>query len=233
LGLGKSQDAIQQHGEALWIQLKNHADEHFPKLIQTYNGLCEVYLHLRNYQEAISTCNHALSVYAKFTPDDIDPKVAAASYFDLGKAYAGLHNYTRSIEQFQDAAAILENYIQAIGKNTKTEQRLAEIYGTLARAELFAGNPLDAIKSADKGLQVDPSQIWIEANLAHSFLLSNQFDLAKQIYLENQNTKIDKDKSFKELVLDDFKSLKNNGIKHPDMEKIEQLLRHKSSVKKH
>ncbi|MBU2571479.1 MAG: tetratricopeptide repeat protein [Gammaproteobacteria bacterium] len=141
LGLGESQEAIEQYGEALQIQLKNHADERYPKLMQTYNGICEVYLHLRNYQEAVSTCNHSLSVFAKFNPNDIDPKVVAASYSNLGQAYAGLHEYTRSIDLFQNAATILEKYLQAVGKNTKAERSLAEIYENLSNSKTIGSRP--------------------------------------------------------------------------------------------
>ena len=141
LGLGKSQEAIQQLNEALRIELKNHGDERYPKLIQTYNALCEVYLHMQTYEEAISTCNRALSVYAKFTPDDIDPKFAAASYSNLGKAYAGLRDYTKSTELFRNAATILEKYLQTVGKNAKAERSLAEIYENLSNSKAIGSRP--------------------------------------------------------------------------------------------
>ena len=53
-------------------------------------------------------------------------------------------------------------------------------------------------------------------NLAHGYLLDNQFDKAKTIYLES--------KAYKQSVLDDLEQLEEAGITYPDMEKIKTLL---------
>jgi hypothetical protein len=49
--------------------------------------------------------------------------------------------------------------------------------------------------------------------------LDNQFDKAKAIYLENKDAQLgDDERTFSQVVLDDFKELEEAGITHPDME---------------
>jgi hypothetical protein len=65
----------------------------------------------------------------------------------------------------------------------------------------------------------------IKGNLAHAYLFNNQFEKAKAIYLENKDAKLrDGELTFSQVVLDDFKELQDEGITHPDMEKIKTLL---------
>ena len=59
-----------------------------------------------------------------------------------------------------------------------------------------------------KALELSPDDsVLIKGNLAHAYLLDNQFEKAKAIYLENKNAKLDEERSFSHAVLDDFKEL--------------------------
>ncbi len=102
---------------------------------------------------------------------------------------------------------------------------LAGSYGSLAYTELFARHPQEAIAAAHRGLEVDPTQVWIRTNLAHGYLFDNQYAKALAIYTENQDVKLPDGRTFAEAVLADFQELRAKGIDHPDMAKIERLLR--------
>jgi len=95
----------------------------------------------------------------------------------------------------------------------------------LAWAELFSRHPQEAIAAANRGLGADPNQVAIRTNLAHGYLFDNQYEKALAIYTENKDAKLADGRTFAEAVLADFKEFRTKGISHPDMEKIENLLR--------
>ena len=70
----------------------------------------------------------------------------------------------------------------------------------------------------------------IKGNLAHAYLFDNQFHKAKAVYLENRDAKIDDERSFIQMVSDDFKELEEAGITHPDIQKIKALLPPKTNA---
>jgi hypothetical protein len=73
----------------------------------------------------------------------------------------------------------------------------------------------------------DPGASWIKTRLAHSLLFTSQYPQAAQLYLANPAEKLPNfgGKTFAEVVLADFQQFRAKGITHPDMAKIEKLLR--------
>jgi tetratricopeptide (TPR) repeat protein len=100
----------------------------------------------------------------------------------------------------------------------------SQALGILSVYLLFAQKPEEAVEAAIKGLEKDPSQIWIYANLAHGHLLNGRYSQAEKIYLEHCADVLSDGRRFDQAVLDDFQQLRRNGIAHPDMEHIEKLL---------
>jgi tetratricopeptide (TPR) repeat protein len=99
-------------------------------------------------------------------------------------------------------------------------------YLELAWNQLLNRKPREAIAASLKALKLSPANAaMIKTNLAHGYLLDNQFDKAKAIYLENRDAQLLNDgRTFNEVVLDDFSELEKAGITHPDMEKIKALM---------
>jgi hypothetical protein len=87
----------------------------------------------------------------------------------------------------------------------------------------------EAIKVGQSGYDLDNSKGWILTNIAHGYLLNGNFDLARKIYVNNKNLMIDNSHAkmdrFGSIVISDFKVLKSKGIVHPDMDKIEELVK--------
>ena len=98
--------------------------------------------------------------------------------------------------------------------------------GFLVLAVLYAVQRRYAAQDANSVVaeEFDKTLAFIKNNLAHGYLLTNQFAKAKAIYLENQDLPVGDGRSFKQAVLDDFKELRAKGITHPDMDKIERRL---------
>jgi len=86
------------------------------------------------------------------------------------------------------------------------------------------------LKETQRAWVTSDDAVLIKGNLADAYLFNNQFDKAKALYLENQNAKISDERSFIQMVLDDFKELQEAGITHPDIEKIKALLTVKTNA---
>src|SRR6266480_1505173 len=86
------------------------------------------------------------------------------------------------------------------------------------------------LKETQRACVTSGDAVLIKGNLADAYLFDNQFDKAKALYLENQNAKISDERSFIQMVLDDFKELQEAGITHPDIEKIKALLTVKTNA---
>lgn len=103
---------------------------------------------------------------------------------------------------------------------------LAQTYGNLAFLALLDRRPEDAIELSLRGIEADPKMTWIKTNLANGYLLINQFDKARPIYEDNAASRLESG-TFAESVLEDFARLRERGITHPDMAKVELLLKNK------
>jgi hypothetical protein len=78
-------------------------------------------------------------------------------------------------------------------------------------------------------MQLAPDKIWIATNQANGYLLSGQFEKAKVIYEKYAGQRLNPKQTFADAVLDDFAELRKAGIDHPDMAKIETLMKHAAS----
>jgi len=124
---------------------------------------------------------------------------------------------------------IIELYKGIVSKSSEknsTGLLFASDYGNLSYLLLFENKPEDSETAAVKGLTCDSTQTWIKTNLAHSLLLQGKFDDACKIYIEikDQITANNKTKTYKDIILSDFKALESAGITHPDFDRIRDLL---------
>jgi tetratricopeptide (TPR) repeat protein len=109
--------------------------------------------------------------------------------------------------------------------NDDSRRLLAQVLGHQSFFLLFDRQFTEAIAAAEEALALDPNQRFIATNQAHGYLLSGQFEKAETIYRQRARDKRNARKTFTEVVLDDFSTLRQHGIVHPDMKKIEKLLR--------
>jgi tetratricopeptide (TPR) repeat protein len=148
----------------------------------------------------------------------------------LGSALWRKAHLTFTRGQKRDAA-------KEMGRAADIFARLAETLSTtearyesaLAWAKLswyliFVNQPEGAIEAARKGLEVEPSLSWTYIYAAHGLLFSGQYAEAEEIYRTCIDAVLDDGNRADQLVLDHFKELRQNGIAHPDMERIEKLL---------
>jgi tetratricopeptide (TPR) repeat protein len=205
---------------------KEYFRRHFPKsakfLLGDYDQL------LRDYTRAIKRNPKDSHAYRKRGVIECEKEEWDQAIHDFDRAielnpkddYAWYDRGTARAEkgEYPVAARDIQKAIDLNGK-------VGDYYLDLGSCQLFNRRPREAIAAALKALELDPDNAtMINTVLATGYLFDNQFEKAKAVYLENIAAAIGSDRSFREVVLDDFKHLEGAGVTHPDMEKIKALL---------
>src|SRR5205814_7718787 len=117
--------------------------------------------------------------------------VASVAYMAWGNALVELKRYSDARDPFRKALEINPN--------------IAEIYGTMSWIEVLLHHPRQAIAAALKGIELDPSLLWIKTNLVHGYLFEKEEEKARTIFSENQSALVEPDQTFSQAILEDFK----------------------------
>jgi tetratricopeptide (TPR) repeat protein len=97
-------------------------------------------------------------------------------------------------------------------------------YGTLGWAELLNNHPQESITASRSALGLaEEKPSWIEANLAHAYLLAGQVDQASSMYAAHVGEQMYDDR-FEISVLDDFAELRKLGFDRPAIAQMEKAL---------
>jgi hypothetical protein len=148
----------------------------------------------------------------------------AFSRIGLGDLKGGMEAFVKSLEAAFAAANIAKESMEK-KRTWEAVSRAATAYGNLGWAELLDQHPPESIQASEAALQLDNQPAWIHANLAHAYLLTNQADQAKALYLAHRGDEM-YDDLFEVSVLDDFAQFRKLGFDRPMMEEIEKLLGH-------
>ena len=81
-----------------------------------------------------------------------------------------------------------------------------------------------AIKTLKEGEKLDDSELLIKLNLAHAYLLNNNYSSAKTIYKEYQSQNVTDSLGWTEKVKLDFETFQKVGIKNDDFDKVLKLI---------
>ncbi len=120
-------------------------------------------------------------------------------------------------KKFADALHMAEYVISKGQKNNIT----LNLYGySLLLTKQFT----KAKKILKDAALIDPTDLYVQGNLASAYLLTNEFENAKAIYLQYANENIDANTSFKQGVKEDFELFKEIGIVSLDFQKIYDLI---------
>lgn len=98
-----------------------------------------------------------------------------------------------------------------------------DIYNSLGWNCLLAHEFIKAKEYLSKGLQIDPHDFYLLGNLAHAFLLNNEYENAENLYLKHKKKRTGK-LTWKKMVAKDFEDFEKSGINHDDFGKIRKLL---------
>ena len=148
----------------------------------------------------------------------------AFSKLGLGDRKGAEEAIAKLLESAKAEAAAAQSSLDR-KKTTEAIDRAAFAYGTLGWAELISNHLQESIRASRSALLLDNKQSWIQANLAHAYLLAGQFYQASAIYLAHIGEEMYDDR-FEISVLDDFGQLRKLGFDRPAIAQIEKMLGH-------
>ena len=152
-------------------------------------------------------------------------------YTDLGNAclkeigtsdqlFSNLRNQiTNLVKQAQFGEVITKtNIIIVNGKANALD------FNTLGYSYLMTKQYSKAIKLLKDGEKLDDSELLIQMNLAHAYLLNKDFKTAKTIYKKYQFQNVTDSLSWSQKVKQDFDTFKKAGLPTNDFERVLRLL---------
>ena len=183
----------------------------------------------QHYRQAAGASERCIALdRSAATAADATSEVTLASDFEnLAFSRLGIDDRagaSEALARMLDAAKAAVRAAQARLNRKRTPQALATAAvarGTLGRAELLNGHPKESIQASQAALQLD-KQPWIYANLAHAYLIANQSDQARSLYLAHRGEEM-YDEPFELAVLDDLSKFRKLGFNPPGMIVIEKL----------
>ena len=80
----------------------------------------------------------------------------------------------------------------------------------------------DALGATERALALSPDLHWIEVNRAHALLFLGRLDEARALYLAHKGKRIPQNdnKTWDEVVREDFEALRKAGLDHPAFAEI-------------
>jgi tetratricopeptide (TPR) repeat protein len=102
----------------------------------------------------------------------------------------------------------------------------ARALGGLAWYELFARQFEGALAASVRALSLAPTEVWLATNRAHAFMFLGREEEARAAYLQHRGERPHKNdnKTWEEVVLEDFIEFEKRGLTHPQMAEIRSLL---------
>ncbi len=213
------------------------------ELAQLHFFLSYVKLQLRNQTEALEQLDSAKHYVLKYLP-----KVRAKLIFFRMIEVYGIGIVDPSLRFYEDESATLrdtirnetdpnklvplledflsiwEKALEEAPENVVLKTYLASEYNSLAYYSLFVRNFPAAERHAKRGLVLDPSSPWLESNLAPALLLQGKYEEAKAIYASKKGKRMESLGTWRKAFLEDLQKLEEEGITHPDVEKIRAFL---------
>jgi dipeptidyl aminopeptidase/acylaminoacyl peptidase len=133
----------------------------------------------------------------------------------------GLRKYPYNAEYWTDWKA---------GSATATDEATAQAFAVFADKALMVGGAIRIAEQAAKlSIRFDPlpKKGWRTINLAHANMLLNRTAEAREVYLAyfKESLAAEDGKTQRDLVLDDFKKLRDMGREKPLLKEMEQTFR--------
>jgi tetratricopeptide (TPR) repeat protein len=122
--------------------------------------------------------------------------------------------------QKKDYATAIKQYTMIVAQPKAT----ALDYNGLGYSYLITKQYGKAIKALEAGEKLDATELLLQLNLAHAYLINGDYRRAKEIYKEYQNQNVTDSTSWKQKIKDDFVIFKKSGLPTTDFDRILKLL---------
>lgn len=139
-----------------------------------------------------------------------------------------LEEYYAQTKQLEDKAFSLLNPVDA----SAIKKGLADSYNSLGWDQLFIPDsigtgPKGCELSILRGIELDPSNLYLFTNLPTAYLLQGQWGKAQKIYLERKDQPYMSERGmpyYRDVFIKDIEEFEEQGITHPDFNCVRQLM---------
>ena len=142
-----------------------------------------------------------------------ESSLSKSVYDDLRKQAAVLAKQGKQGEAISKLTIIIND-----GKATALD------YSAIGNSYLLTKQYGKAIKFLKDGEKLDHVELLIQLNLAHAYLLNDNYAMAKAIYKKYQSQNVTDSLSWRQKVKQDFAALKKEGIASNDFERVLKLM---------
>ncbi|MNQ45399.1 Tetratricopeptide repeat protein [compost metagenome] len=142
-----------------------------------------------------------------------ETSVSSATYTDLRKQASSLAKQGKHGEAIAKLSTIIND-----GKANALD------YNAIGNSYLLTKQYGKAIKHLKEGEKLDDSELLIKLNLAHAYLLNDNFKSAKPIYKEYQSQNVTDSLSWTQKTKQDFEAFQKAGIKNDDFERVLKMM---------
>ncbi|WP_338644905.1 tetratricopeptide repeat protein [Flavobacterium sp. KS-LB2] len=142
-----------------------------------------------------------------------ESSLSKSVYDDLRKQATGLTKQGKHGEAIVKLTTIIND-----GKATALD------YNTIGSSYLLTKQYGKAIKFLKEGEKLDNAELLIKLNLAHAYLLNDNFSSAKAIYKKYQSQNVTDSLSWTQKIKQDFEAFKKMGIQNKDFERVLKLI---------
>ena len=142
-----------------------------------------------------------------------ESSLSKSVYDDLRKQAATLVKQGKQGEAIQKLTTIIND-----GKATALD------YNAIGSSYVLTKQYGKAIKFLKEGEKIDDTELLIKLNLAHAYLLNDNYASAKAIYKEYQSQNVTDSLSWTQKIKQDFAAFKKVGIVSSDFERVLKLI---------
>lgn len=141
-----------------------------------------------------------------------DADISKNVYNDLRNQVSGLIKQQKYNEAIQKSSTIIND-----GKATALD------YNAIGYCYILTKQYAKALKFLQEGEKLDDTELLVKLNLAHVYLVSNNYSDAKAIYKKYQDQNVTDNISWKEKTKSDFAVFEKAGLPSKDFEKVLKL----------
>jgi tetratricopeptide (TPR) repeat protein len=153
--------------------------------------------------------------------------------YGMWVAFLNSEGFLKIARNYKNAASLLkcakgdEIFIQKRNSQILQETNAkSDSLGGMAWFKLLENKPAEAEEFAKQALEITPNKKWILMNLAHSYLLSNRFEEAKEIYEAHKGSRImDGSFYFEDMVIEDIEEMRKEKIENKHFDKILEMMK--------
>ena len=133
-------------------------------------------------------------------------------------------------KRWKDAAEVQQKLVESTlaekMDDKKRREKLRGEYLALSWYQLMAREFQAALTTSEAGRKLDESYLPIETNHAHALMFLGRTQEAETLYLKYRGQKISlgSDKTWDQTILEDFVALEAEGLKSPEMARVQKLL---------